>query len=362
MPSPFRRGAIYWIRVPVPGARSVQRSTGTADLTVARHVGVFLDQLKRQHATDVLQALAAGRLPLDATFRAWQERRLPQFLAAGAAQPMAALIDRWQAELARRGSPSPSERARYRRVAEAFAADVPTVADFTKHAVRAYLGRLTLGQPNRHRAALSSLAAFAVLEDSLPANPVRAVPAAKEAAPRDRHLSPAEVAAFLSRFPAEDAAIQALLVITAADVDSLLAVRVVDVDAAQRSVRVRGTKRAHRDRTCYCTPTWAPLWDRHVAPWLQSRRAFSPLERVTTRTYLQVRRRFLEEVSAAGIVDYAMKDHRHTWAVQAFKDGIPVHAIARQLGHASPVMALKVYGRHQPARQDYGWTEARQTG
>ncbi len=50
---------------------------------------------------------------------------------------------------------------------------------------------------------------------------------------------------------------------------------------------------------------------------------------------------------------YTQHGHRHTWAVQAIRDGIPLHVVAHQLGHRDPTMTLRVYGRFVPTSSDY---------
>jgi len=365
---PFRRGDTWWIRVPRPDGPATQRSCRTSDKVTAEHVAVFLHHLQRTHEHALLTALADGAVALDAAYVAWAERRLPAFIraltdgTASSAHPLAPLVERWQAELARRDRPSAPERARYAKQVGTFVEKHPTLADLTRPTIRAWLEALPVGQPNRYRAALSAFCSFLVLEDLLPANPVSGVPARTEAKPRDRHLSVAEAMAFVARFPQPHRAFQALCLVTAGDVGSVLAVRHVDADATARSVHIRGTKRAHRDRVCYLTKSWAPLWESAIAPYLAEARAFTPTAPLfPALTYATVRARFLAEAAAFGLEDYGMKDHRHTWAVQAFKDGLPIHAIARQLGHATPVLALKVYGRHQPVAADY-WQDGAEPG
>jgi integrase len=261
--------------------------------------------------------------------------------------------DAWALEMRRTQRPAADTAEKYLRQVGTFPGTV--VGDLTTPSIRKWLEKLPVGQPNRYRAAMSAFCSFLVREGVLQHNPVRDVPSAKESTPRDRHLSPEEadrLCFWLSQnVGSEAAALQAFLICTAADVDSAL-----DTVAAsfleEKAVRVRGTKQASRHRVCYVTPTWDHLWEEYVASHrrAQHMKFDAPLWRAS---YFQHRRWFERALKALDISDYTMKDHRHTWAVQAFKDGIPLHAISAQLGHTSPVMALRVYGRHQSRIQDY---------
>jgi integrase len=57
-----------------------------------------------------------------------------------------------------------------------------------------------------------------------------------------------------------------------------------------------------------------------------------------------------------------MRDHRHTWAVRAVRSGMPIAAVAEQLGHSDGgVLALKVYGRFAPKKSERDRWEAMAT-
>ncbi|HVT38751.1 MAG TPA: tyrosine-type recombinase/integrase [Gemmatimonadaceae bacterium] len=56
---------------------------------------------------------------------------------------------------------------------------------------------------------------------------------------------------------------------------------------------------------------------------------------------------------AKGIAHYRQHDWRHTYAVQAVRQGMPLPLIAKQLGHANTIMVQRVYGRFLPEASDY---------
>lgn len=73
--------------------------------------------------------------------------------------------------------------------------------------------------------------------------------------------------------------------------------------------------------------------------------------RAADRTLYQLKQACaLKDVS---ITDYSTRDHRHTYAVQALRDGYSYAVVARQLGHGTTALAHKVYGRHVPEAADY---------
>lgn len=263
------------------------------------------------------------------------------------------LVERWVGEMNRRNQPGPAQRLRYLRQVRTLVHADFSVKDLTRPRIRRWLEELPLGQPNRYRAALMAFCNFLVLEEIIPVNPVRDVPASKERAPRDRHLTPDETWALCAHLRDAghpvDAAFQAFLACTAADVRSALAVQVSD------PLLVPGTKTTSRARRVDVTVAWRRLWEGFLPaafldvqrfPRLGENRLFLGL------SYWPVRGRFLAACAALGIEDFHMKDHRHSWAVQAFKDRLPLWEIAQQLGHSSPAMALKVYGRHAPRSTD----------
>jgi integrase len=261
-------------------------------------------------------------------------------------------IGEWANDMVRRNAVTAQTANKYLRQVGTFEGTV--LGDLTPPKIRKWLQGLPVGQPNRYRAAMSAFCSFLTREGVIATNPVREVPSSAESTPRDRHLTPTEAKGLVTWLDhngyREAAFLQAILLCTAADVESALALKLESFHA-DNEVMVAGTKTNNRHRVCYVTKSWAPIWDIFVRPYLARRMTGEPLFR---ESYFLHRRRFEKALAALGIADYTMKDHRHTWAVQAFRDGIPLHAIAHQLGHSNPAMALKVYGRHQSRAADFG--------
>ena len=125
-----------------------------------------------------------------------------------------------------------------------------------------------------------------------------------------------------------------------------------DVTLTTREIRARGTKTHNRDRMVTLArngpcptsngPVLTSCLTRHCfrdstdGPWPSTKA-------VATRLGLRVLR------------VHEARDH---WAVRMIRAGTPIEIVARQLGHANAVMALKVYGRFVPTREErQAWEE-----
>lgn len=359
----FQRGKLWWARIPRLGAPGVQRSLGTQDKEVAMHIARFLDHCKATRGVReswLLTEMAEGRVPVLEAYYAYTDRKLDLFIEQHRFGPddpeLEPWIETWVKEMIRRKTPSEGVRRKYEQQVRTFITEGFRRSQLTRPNIRRWLQDLPVGQPNRYRAALSSFCRFLVLEEVLEHNPVAGVPATQEAAPRDRHLTPDEALALVKAMPtSDDRAFQALLICTAADVESARQVRIMDVGGGK--VYIRGTKQQWRTRYCYIYKRWEPVWA-IFAEWFRGQPPV-PAREIFQRlgSYDDIYHRFRAACRQLGIEDYTMKDHRHTWAVQAFKDKLPIHAIYQQLGHRDATMALKVYGKHTVRAEDYEMDE-----
>lgn len=360
--SPFLRGDTWWCRVPRLDAPAVQRSLGIVGKEhrdVAQFMCDFLRWLKGRRESFLLDQLALNTTTVSAAYTAFTENRLEQFirdLREGVTDvDLEPFVAKWQRELERRKKPNAETRAKYlRQVRTLIPAGQPfRRSTFTKQRIRAWLGELTVAQPNRYRAALSSFAQFLLLEDVLVVNPVRHVPMAKEADPRSLHLSIEDAKRLVDAIEPEFRPLHALMLATGMEISAAVAVRRRDLDFARNTAYARGTKRITRERTCMIYERWLWAWEIvrtyvQAAPHLPESRVFA---RLTSEGSLDALRRALR---AATLPDeYRQHDHRHTWAVQAVRDGLALHTIAAQLGHRDAMMVVRVYGRYRPDRSDF---------
>lgn len=362
---PFLRGRTWWARIPSIGSPTstralTPRSLGTENREAALDMQRFLRWLKTRREAWLLHELSEGRIKVEHAYDAYIDGRIEAFIGEardGKKDPLLEpLITPWVKELERRKKPVATERAKYERQIRTLigaTGGITRLSQLTKPRIRAWLASLDVGQPNRYRAALSSFCEFLILEELLGLNPVRGVPASKEKEPRRRHLSPDEATELLQAIEDPDArALHALMLATGIEVGVAVLLKRRDIDRKTRTVFARGTKRAHRQRTCYVYDRWNAAWaivEKHLA-----KSKALPEARVFATDYYAARTALAGALNAKKITDYHTHDHRHTWAVQAVRDGISIQAVAQQLGHRDAVMTLRVYGVFRATGADFG--------
>lgn len=351
--TPFLRGRVYWARVPRLEQVPVQRSLNTTDRAVALEMCRFLEWLRGRRESWLLDQLASKKATVGEAFEAYRENRLAQFIVdlRDGIQDVniEPLVAAWQKELERVGKPNAAGRAKYLRQVRTFIPEGKPfpASQFKKARVRQWLTELDVSQSNRYRAALSSFAGFLVESDVIGTNPVLQVKAARESEPRTSHLNQGEAKRLLAHMDGLYKRFHAFLLATGMEYGA--AVKVYwPSDFQNRSVLAQGTKTAHRARTCAVTETWEWAWAIALEKMPAQGHPFRAVNYYAMRTALK---RALEAAKLRD--DYTTHDHRHTWAVQAIRDGLPLHVVAHQLGHRDPVMTLRVYGRFIPQTTDY---------
>lgn len=357
-----RNGGAY-ARIPRPGGLAVKRSLGVGEEGASK-ICRFIEWCKAAGKLDALHLMANGDVsPVDA-HHAWIDNRLDQFIIDVKAPPaseadpdLEPFLAQWEREMQRVKRPSPRERSKYLYQVRTLVEPGLKRSEFTRKTIREWLLDLDVETPNRYRASLSSFARFLVMEEVLEYNPVLSVPAAPENDPRDRHLTPADAEIFVSAFEPPYRGLNALMICCAAEAQAALDMRVEDIDRKERVVRVRGTKTRTRDRKCFVYDRWTPLWA-HVEEFLETRPTTPSALVFDGVSYRMMRARLIQTVDTltekklitvqGDGEGYHTHDHRHTWAVQAMRDRVPLMSIAKQLGHRDPNMTLRVYGQYEP--------------
>lgn len=315
---------------------------------------------------DVLDPLSAGAWSLDDVFASWALGTLAEFVAARALEQADPNLEPYVAAwFATNQAQRPRVADEYlRMVRTLLPSDQPFLRSQLRRAVvREWLDARRPRTRNRYRVAASSFAAYLCERELLEFNVVLTVKASPEQAPRARYLTRAEAQALVQALAQPHRALHALLLATGADVVGALRVQYRDIDPEKGEVRIHGTKAHTRDAVRVMTEEWAR--DEFLAylrsnPGLHSARVFAALldddtdqglVRAADRTLYQLKQACaLKDV---GITDYSTRDHRHTYAVQALRDGYSYAVVARQLGHGTTALAHKVYGRHVPEAADY---------
>ena len=149
--------------------------------------------------------------------------------------------------------------------------------------------------------------------------------------------------------PREARAVHALMCGTGIEIGAALTLRRRDIDVEAGTIHAHGTKRAHRDRVVRVTEPWC--WQ-IVLEWLEARRAL-PDAPVFQISYWAATDALERALKALKWTNYRSHDWRHTYAVQALRDGEVPQVVAHQLGHKTPAMVYAVYGRYAPTASDY---------
>lgn len=128
-----------------------------------------------------------------------------------------------------------------------------------------------------------------------------------------------------------------------------------DVNPSTQEVRAPGTKAHTRDRVCRIDSwAWPHLWS-HARTILPTARLF-PAE----WTRHQVHDWHTEAVEGLELTR-TLKPYasRHAWAARWLRAGTPVEVVQKQLGHASPMLTLSLYGQFLPSSVDRAAWEAK---
>jgi integrase len=142
--------------------------------------------------------------------------------------------------------------------------------------------------------------------------------------------------------------VAAILHATGADMSQVLDVTVQDVEEASRQLQLRHGKTFYRNRAVLVME-WA--WPYVLAALDRAksgdsgpdRPLFPGVNRYTLSDHFRV------ACASARILDYSLRDARHSYAVEVLKAGGSPQAVARQLGHANTTLVHRVYGRYLPA-------------
>ncbi len=355
---PYRRtgSSYWWARLPVASGSNRERSLGVRDrkqaLQALTLLGASFNGPFRERA--IVYAVARGEVSVTEFVEAYEGRNLEE-LAKRIESPDEDLndhVEAWQEWLRTRRGITEGTRAKYRQQLREFMPEgrIFPASGFSRSAISSFLNGLKVGAPNRFRAALSSYARYLVEREVLQHNPVRDVQCAKERPPRMRSLTRAEAQKLIEGINSLEArAVHSLMCGSGMEIGTVLALRHRDVDVTGGTVHAHGTKRVHRDRVVRVTEPWC--WEIFVG-WLRSQRAL-PDAQVFRISYWAATEALQRALEAQKLTNYRSHDWRHTYGVQALRDGESPQVVAHQLGHKTAAMVHAVYGRYVPVNSDY---------
>lgn len=322
------------------------RSLGTTSKAEANLVQAYLMECRRRRDWRTLDAVIAGRLAAIEAYHLSLEGALTEKLTAldaadeEAAEPdLDPLVLEW------------SRVATSAKYVQQVRTMIPEgrrfeLSRFSRKTISAHLAALKVSGPtrNRYRVALSQFARWLVEREYLDANPVRDVRGFKENDPRMHFYTREEAVSVLHRLAFPFAPLEAFMWGAGLEVGAVLKLRRRDVNLDTREVAARGSKTRWRTRVVRVTEEWAwsflPAYVRRFTP-------DAPLfPGITERAALEAHK---AACKAAGVTITTLHDWRHTYAIQALKDGLPAQTVKRQLGHSPhSTMLERVYASWLP--------------
>lgn len=162
--------------------------------------------------------------------------------------------------------------------------------------------------------------------------------------PRDRVLTVEEVDALRAALPADRWRPVAFSLATGAELSTWFRALREDYDTEAQLVRVRGRKRAARDRfvPVVLYPCAQLLSEALDGPDQAGAFLFAP--------WPNCQRDLRAAAVRAQIPHLSANDLRRTFATWHAEQGIPLELLMRAMGHTSPQMLARVYARPKPAR------------
>lgn len=373
-PHPFLRGRTWWIRVPRLRSPALQRSLNTDNKKRAIQLATMLRLLAGEQRWDLLTQLETGAVSFAEVYAAWSKGTLHAFErdreAAANDTDLLPLVSVWHADLVRIGTASADK---YRRQLHTLIGEQTTfpLSRFTTPVIDEWLSTKKPATEARYRAAAASFAAFLLRRDVLKTNPMVGLAKVKQSRTRVVYLTPQEAVAALNVLPPVDRALHAFLMSTGADLGPALATSRNAIKGNQ--VEFRRGKTWDRERACRFLFSWArPVFEAYMrtlddappdaplfAALLPVDRRNGPLDDLwyrsaeAKRVAAAVYRTFQVALAKVGITGYSTRDSRHTFAVNALKEGYGYPLVARQLGHANTRMAHERYAKFVPDDSEY---------
>lgn len=322
-------------------------STGTTVKAVAQDVERMIGRFKARREWAALEAIFDGHLTLAEVYDADARGTLDELLVALRDVDLDALVTTW----AKRAN------AKYVTQVRALIAEGERfpVSAFRRKRISEFLADLTCSDPtkNRYRAALSVFAKWLVEREVLDTNPVRDVAMYREHDPRMTWMTWADAKRVAEAMPEHLRALVALLAGAGLELGAAVILDRGDVDLDATTVHARGSKTLWRNRIVRAEPWAMPFLKAHVRGMLAGP-LFADL-RASSRQpeYRAAVQAFRAAQAACGLSGHRFHDLRHTYAVNALRQGYKPAVVAHQLGHKDASMVTKVYGRFVPDESDY---------
>lgn len=334
----------------VPGRVGLkQRSTGTGDVALARKMKRMILDLKDRQEWEVLDAASHGKLTIAQLYEDYSRNALGEVKSKLRGVRLADHIDGWVAWVCALGG-AEQTAATYRAQVSTLVAAETQVHDLTAPRISRWLTEIdgvTTGTRRKYLYALRSFIAYLQERGILEFDPSAVVKTPKKNKPRLVWQAEEVDKKIVEAAPLEFRALFALIKATGAEVSPALGMMRGDVDLSTGLVHIKGTKNEKRDRHDAIIEPWAlPFLRDHCRSIIGNVPLWPNLTRHRVYDVHQA------TCAALGIMDYTLRDSRHSWAVRSRKRGESLEAIAEQLGHKSIYMAATVYAQFKPTMEE----------
>lgn len=346
----FLRNGIYWTRVSDMFGGQKRVSLETRDAKAAAAVDGFLKEVKqRLDRHGILTAIIRGEMSPVQAFLLGEEQAarylITQSQEDADIELDADMLTRWETALVQAGV-SEKTAADYRwQVEQVYPA--PRMLSWLREpkGISKALRALTCSEATkgRYRAAVASLVKWLMdpAVDLLDVNPMPSVVSFKQAAVRDLWYTREDARKLIMALPMPYRAAAALAYACGWEWAAVENATAGDLDLDGLTAMARGTKTRTRKRLTVILDPWVlPILRDVKAGKLPSARLFPDLKVDKNVKVHQA------TCKALGMPVSTFHDWRHTFAVNALKDGHSIELTAQMLGHATTTMVRTRYGRY----------------
>lgn len=335
------KGSLWWkTRITLGDGSTGLYACGTTNEKVAQDVERMVKTFQHDRVWAPLLLVTEGKAKLGSVYDAVKDGLLEELLASLSAPDLAPLVDRW-----------PAKSAKYKtQVRCLIPADVPFPASsFTTAKVTDFLDGLDCSgsTKNRYRVALAQFARWLRRKGIISHNVVRETDGYTPNPTEPRWLDRVQAKALIGALPMPYRAIEALMAATGVEWQVIERLTRRDIDLKTRTIHARGGKTPWRNRVVRPTELWAwKIFADHAKQFTDNTRLFGVSKFAALAHHLD----------AAAILKLprtTLHDWRHTYAVQALRDGYSIQIVAHQLGHRDTTLVQSRYGRHVPREEDY---------
>lgn len=341
------KGSLWWkTRITLADGMTGLYACGTTNEDVANDVERMVKTFQHDRVWAPLLLVVRKKAKLGDVYDAVKNGLLEELLASLSAPDLSPLVDKW-----------PAKSGKYKTQVRCLVKPgiVFPATSFTTARVTEFLDGLECSgsTKNRYRTALSQFARWLRRKAIIPHNVVHDTDSSTPNHVEPRWLDRVQAKALVNALPMPYRAIEALMAATGVEWQVVERLTRRDVDLVKRTVHARGGKTAWRNRVVKPTELWAwRIFAQYAKQFTENAQIF-PVSKFTALA------QHLEAAAVLKLPRTTLHDWRHTYAVQALRDGYSLQIVAHQLGHRDTTLVQSRYGRHVPREEDYVRRHAR---